>query len=96
MNRLIGTITVLTVALSTATYAGSVSSAPSATASSSATMSTPSTDHNPGVRPARYASADPNRPGATGRTIVSGDSSTINGDRTATTMQQTGAISGGD
>ena len=37
--------------------------------------------------------ADPNTPGATGRTIVRGDNSTIAGDAQATRMQQTGGYS---
>jgi hypothetical protein len=41
------------------------------------------------------SAADPNIPGATGRTIVPGDHSTITGDRTSTLNEQTGFIGGG-
>jgi hypothetical protein len=37
--------------------------------------------------------ADPHTPGATGRTVVLGDPSTIAGDRAATRDEQTGAYS---
>jgi hypothetical protein len=42
------------------------------------------------------SAADPNVPGATGRTIVLGNHSTIAGNAEATRFQQTGAISGGN
>ena len=37
---------------------------------------------------------NPNTPGATGRTIVKGDNSTIHGDRRGTREEKTGEISG--
>jgi hypothetical protein len=44
---------------------------------------------------AQQSASNPNVPGATGRTIVEGDRSTIAGDAKATRMQQTGAYGGG-
>ncbi len=40
------------------------------------------------------AATNPNTPGATGRTIVIGDNSTIAGDAEATRMRQTGSYGG--
>ncbi|HBK04592.1 MAG TPA: hypothetical protein DDZ81_01875 [Acetobacteraceae bacterium] len=41
----------------------------------------------------RAAAANPRQPGATGETIVKGDSSTIQGDRKATSEQKSGTMS---
>ena len=41
----------------------------------------------------RAAVSNPRQPGATGETIVKGDSSTIHGDRKATAQQKTGTMS---
>jgi hypothetical protein len=41
-----------------------------------------------------FNAANPNVPGATGRTIIRGNNSTIAGDAAATRMQRTGTVGG--
>jgi uncharacterized iron-regulated membrane protein len=83
MNRMIATLTAVNVLLGTAAYAGT-----SAPAGSSASQLA---SVGPGARN-RLAVTNPNVPGATGRTIVPGDNSTIAGDAAATRAQQTGGM----
>jgi hypothetical protein len=86
MNRMIKVLTVICVALNTAACTETPTQASTAPiASSSVTLSSEST--NGGASDV----TDPNVPGATGRTIVLGDNSTIAGDALATQMQRTGA-----
>jgi hypothetical protein len=86
MNRMTKISTVICVALSTAACTETptqVSTAP--IAAPSVTLGSESTVGGAGDV------ANPNVPGATGRTIVRGDNSTIAGDALATEMQRTGA-----
>jgi hypothetical protein len=86
MNQMTKVLTVICVALNTAACTETptqVSTAP--IASSSVTLSGEST------KGGASDVTDPNIPGATGRTIVLGDRSTIAGDALATQMQRTGA-----
>jgi hypothetical protein len=96
MKSIIVALTALTVSVAPAAYAATPSSAsPSQillmpTAPAQATTQTYSSQSTTTFRP---TSAFNNSavPGATGFTIVSGDNSTVAGDRMATEMQRTGA-----
>lgn len=79
MTRMIATLTVLSFVLGTAAYADS--SVPA------------STSAMPGKR-GHIAASNPNLPGATGRTVIRGNTSTISGDAKATRQQQTSTVSG--
>jgi hypothetical protein len=87
MKRTITLLTVLNVAFGAAAYA-----APPA-AGSLASSSSPRTA-NPGtqVGGGGLDPTNPDVPGATGRTIVPGNTSTIAGDALATRTQQTGSL----
>jgi hypothetical protein len=82
MNRMIATLVAASAVCGTAAYAGTLSPA----AAASHTWSVQSSAGS------GAAAANPNVPGATGRTIVLGDSSTIAGDASATRAQQTGGM----
>jgi hypothetical protein len=92
MTKFATALTAMTFALGSAAYAGTP-----ATATSSAASAKSPTPH----ATATYSStsslfgdaANPDFPGATGRTIVPGSNSTISGDAMATQMERTGAIS---
>jgi hypothetical protein len=88
MTKMIALLTVLTVAAGTAACAGPPSTVSSAPSSPSIT----STDAGAKIRGGGLDATNPKVPGATGRTIVWGDPSTIAGDAQATRMQQTGSI----
>jgi hypothetical protein len=96
MNRMITALTVFSVSLGTAAYAGAPSSAspseilPRPAPSSPATTQTYSSQSTM-FRQAGQAN-NPNVPGATGHTILPGNNSTVAGDRLATQMEQTGAF----
>jgi hypothetical protein len=83
MNRMIATLVAASAVCGTAAYAGTLSPAASYTWSVQSSAGSSA------------AAADPNVPGATGRTIVLGDSSTIAGDASATRAQQTGGMTHG-
>ena len=86
MNRMTKVLTVICVALNTAACTETPTPASTASiASSSVRLGSEST--NGGASDV----TNPNIPGATGRTIVLGDNSTIAGDALATEMQRTGA-----
>jgi hypothetical protein len=93
MTKFVTTLTVMTFALGAAAYAGTPATvkSPAVSANSPATQST-SLTYSSTISPFGDA-ANPNVPGATGRTIVPGDNSTIAGDAMDTQMERTGAIS---
>lgn len=84
MTKIIIALTVLTSVLGSAAYAGATMT------DSSASVSTSVMPRERG----NIAASDPNVPGATGRTIIRGNTSTISGDAKATREQQTGAYGG--
>ena len=92
MNRMIGLSAALSLVLGTAAYAASPQSASSAPLSNGLAFNGQGTITS--TVPILNA-ANPNVPGATGRTIVRGNNSTISGGAAATRMQQTGMVSGG-
>jgi hypothetical protein len=92
MNRMIATVAILSAVLGAAAYAGPPARSGAASSSTPQTLA-----FNGTAAPAIMAgpiASNPNVPGATGRTIVLGDSSMIAGDRLATRMQQTGGLGG--
>jgi hypothetical protein len=94
MNRTIVTIALLSLTLGTAADAGTT---PPALPDASSAQSYQTLAFNGSGAPAPMMGSpisNSNIPGATGRTIVPGDSSTVAGDGVATRMQQTGAYSG--
>ncbi len=95
MTRMIGLSAALTLVLSTAAYAASPQPAPYAPPSSapSNALAFNSQGTITSTVPI-FSAANPNVPGATGRTIALGNNSTIAGDAEATRMQQTGAVGG--
>ncbi|WP_158931012.1 hypothetical protein [Acidisphaera sp. S103] len=84
MTKIIAALTVLTFVLGPAAYADA-SMADSPVSVSTSVM--PNTRGN-------IAASNPNVPGATGSTIVRGNTSTISEDAKATRQQQTGAYGG--
>ena len=82
MKKTIALVAILTGVIGTAAFAASPSSV-------TATHQRASLQRN------NQDPTDPNVPGATGRTIVIGDPSTIAGDAAATRMLQTGDYGGG-
>jgi hypothetical protein len=91
MAKFVTTLTVMTLALGTAAYAGTPATvkSPAASANSPTPQST-SLSYSSTSSPFVDA-ANPNVPGATGQTIVPGDNSTIAGDAMATQIERTGA-----
>ncbi len=96
MGKVVTVLTALTLAMGTAAYAGTpvsvnraapVSTQGQSQQASSLTYSNTSSLFDAGA-------GNPDVPGATGRTIVPGTSSTIAGDSMATNMERTGALSG--
>jgi alpha/beta hydrolase fold len=86
MNRMAKVLTIICVSLNTAACTETSTQASTAPiASSSVTLSSVSTEG------CASDVTNPNIPGATGRTIVPGDNSTIAGDALATQMRRTGA-----
>jgi hypothetical protein len=88
MTKTIALLTALSVAVGTAACAGppsTVSFAPSSPSPMSGNVGTK-------IRAGGSDATNPNVPGATGRTIVQGDTSTIAGDARATRIQQTGSL----
>jgi hypothetical protein len=92
MNSIIKALTVFTVALAPAAYAGTATSsaAPTTPPANTSTYSSQSTVFQGGGG----SSMNPHVPGATGYSIVRGDNSTIAGDALATRMERTGAYGG--
>jgi hypothetical protein len=100
VSKFVTTITVLAVGLGVAACANMPSAvtqqnAP-ATANSPSPQQSALTYYNGTISPFEGAASNPDVPGATGRTIVPGDNSTIDGDSMATQMERTGALGGGD
>jgi hypothetical protein len=93
MTKFVTTLTVLTFSLGAAAYAGTPATltSPAASAKSPAPQSTSLTYSN--TISLFGSAANPDVPGATGRTIVPGSNSTIAGDTMATQMERTGALS---
>jgi hypothetical protein len=88
MSKTIALLTVLNVAVGTAAYAGpppTVSVAPSSPSPTSGNVGTK-------IRGGGLDATNPTARGATGRTMVPGDTSTIAGDARATRIQQTGSL----
>jgi hypothetical protein len=84
-------MTKITVALIALTFVlGSAACTDASTAASLASVSTSAMQYKNGDG----AASNPNVPGATGRTIIPGNNSTITGDAEATRQQQTGAYGG--
>lgn len=84
-------MTKITVALTALTFVlGSAACADASAAASLAFVSTSAMPYKGGDG----AASNPNVPGATGRTIIPGNNSTIAGDAEATRQQQTGAYGG--
>ena len=100
MSKTVTAVTLLAVALGVAACANVPSDVTQQTAPSAANSSSPQqsalTYYNGTISPFDGAASNPDVPGATGRTIVPGDNSTINGDSWATQMERTGALGGGD
>jgi hypothetical protein len=96
MAKFVTALTVMTFALGAAAYAGTPATvkSPAASANSPAPQSTSLTYSN--TISMFGDAANPSAPGATGRTIVPGDNSTVAGDAMATQMERSGAISGGN
>jgi len=86
MKRIATSLTALGIAFGLAGCSGATCPTPSA-AQSAATNSVASASTGISNR-----CADPNVPGATGYTIIPGNSSTISGDLAATMMQRTGQL----
>jgi hypothetical protein len=84
MRGTIVTMTIIGLSACTAAYAAEPAARARPTPSMTASMTA---SENP--------AENPNVPGATGRTIVVGNHSTIAGDEESTRMQQTGAYGGG-
>src|ERR1700677_2778347 len=98
MGKIVTTVTVLTVALGVAACANMPSSdvTQTATASPSPQSAASLTYYNGTISPFDSGIADnPAVPGATGRTIVPGDNSTIDGDSMDTQMERSGEIGSG-
>jgi hypothetical protein len=96
MNRIITALTVFSMSLGTAAYAGAPSPvAPSEILAKPAPPS-PATTQTYSSQSTMFRQAglanNPNVPGATGYTILPGNNSTVAGDRLATQMEQTGAF----
>ncbi len=92
MKRMIGLSAALSLVLGTAAYAASPKSAPPTSAPPKA-LAFNSQGTITGTVPI-FSAANLNVPGATGRTIIRGNNSTIARDAEATEMQQTGAVGG--
>jgi hypothetical protein len=93
MTKFATALTVMTFALGGAAYAGTPATATSPAAS--AKSPTPHTTATYSSTSSLFGdAANPDFPGATGRTIVPGSNSTIAGDSMATQMERTGSISG--
>jgi hypothetical protein len=96
MNRMITALTVMSFALGAAAYAGTPSRdaatpvAPSQSSSAPSSAASRLTYSSESIFAGGPAS-NPNVPGATGRSIVLGNHSTIAGDSAATQMERTGA-----
>ena len=92
MSKFVTALTVLTFSLGAAAYAGTPATvtSPAASSRSPAPQRTSLTYSN--TIPLFGDAANPNVPGATGRTIVRGTSSTIAGDAMTTNMERTGAL----
>jgi hypothetical protein len=99
MSKIITSVTVLAFALGVAACANMPSDVTQQTAPGAANSSPPQqsalTYYNGTISPFDGAASNPDVPGATGRTIVPGDNSTIDGDSSATQMERTGALGGG-
>ena len=99
MSKIITSVTVLAFALGVAACANMPSDVTQQTAPGAANSSSPQqsalTYYNGTISPFDGAASNPDVPGATGRTIVPGDNSTIDGDSSATQMERTGALGGG-
>jgi len=94
MARIATSLAILTFALSTTVYAGTPSDVQPPPALSTNQRSAPATSvtYSSASTMMRGLASDPNVPGATGRTIVPGISSTIGGDTLATQMERTGSL----
>lgn len=86
MNKLAATFTAFGLALGLGACTDMSNSSSAASASPSANMVA-----GPGAG-VTSAAANPNVPGATGRSIVPGDNATLSGDSAATIMQRTGRV----
>jgi hypothetical protein len=92
MSKIVMALTVLTLTTTGAAYAASPANLTKTAAANTQQPQTTLTYSSMSSLQGLNA-ADPNVPGATGRTIVLGDPSTIAGDAAATEMERTGAIS---
>jgi hypothetical protein len=92
MNKIVTALTVLTLAMTGAAYAASPANLRK-TAAPGVQQPQTTLTYSSMSSPLGDDAANPNVPGATGRTIVLGDPSTIAGDASATEMERTGAIS---
>jgi len=93
MVKFVTAVSILTFSLGAAAFAGT----PSNPAASTASPADPAAQQSTHVLYANSISmfggaANPNVPGATGRSIVPGDNSTIAGDANATEEQRTGTL----
>ena len=95
MNRMITVLTVFTVSLGTAAYAGTPSYPSQEQILPTPGSSSPVTTQTYASQSTRFAPLDvannPSVPGATGYTIVPGNNSSVAGDGAATEMERTGA-----
>ena len=92
MTRIMTALTILTLALGSAAYAGAPSSVLPPTAASANSPTPTSGAYISESRMISSYATNPNFPGATGRVIVRGDNSTIAGDEAAKQMEQTGSF----
>jgi hypothetical protein len=96
MAKFVTALTVLTFALGAAAYAGTPSTSTPATAgAANVPAQQPASLTYSNTVPLFGDAANPNVPGATGRTLVPGSNSTIAGDSMATQMERIGSFGGG-
>jgi hypothetical protein len=91
MAKFVTALTAMTFALGAAAYAGTPATVKTPAASANSPAPQPTSLSYSSTSSPFVDAANPNLPGATGRTIVPGDNSTIAGDAMATQMERTGA-----